>query len=95
MKHKATMLFAVAIAGGPAAADPVSDPIRVLASGAPACGNVMFKSYNQTPCPTLAPALRVILTLVREGQRIQRDLPFLRELDSPSLTLALADRLGS
>lgn len=95
MKRKATMLFAVAVAGGAAttaAADPKPVQVpRTLASGQPACGNVMFKSGPDPACQTF----RVILTLVREGQRMKENLPFLRALgshvDAP-LTLAAVER---
>jgi hypothetical protein len=101
MKRKATMLFAVAMASaaGTAAADPklpVQRP-RTLWLGQPACGNVMFKSYSAPIQNPVCPTFRAILALVREGQRIQRDLPFLREFAAPEaaeltdpLTLAMA-----
>ena len=82
MRRKATMLFAVAIAG-PAAAEPAT-PVqpRVLATGQPACGNVMLKSPQ-------GGAVKVILTaIVQEAQQIRRHLI---EHDPP-LTLAMESR---
>jgi hypothetical protein len=48
MKHKATILFAVTLASGTAAADPVQP--RTLGSGAPACGNMLGKYAKVIPC---------------------------------------------
>jgi hypothetical protein len=90
MKRKATFLFAVTLATGTAAADPIQP--RKLDSGAPACGNMLGKYGTAMPCttptPTPTPAPKVwkasvtpselgysiVMTVVREAQRIQEHL---------------------
>jgi len=84
MKRKAMMLFAVALASGPAAADPTPSTPRRLATGQPACGNVMLKGVEPPACTTL----RVIVTTVlQEGEQIRAHLP-----DDRPLTLAMGTR---
>jgi len=86
MKRKATMVFAVAIAGRTAMADPApSVRPRTLATGQPACGNVMLKGVEPPACTTL----RVIVTTVlQEGEQIRAHLP----RDDRRLTLAMGTR---
>jgi hypothetical protein len=86
MKRKATILFAVTLAGGTAAADPVQP--RTLQSGAPACGNMLGKygamvscAPDQVPMTYTARVERapdpmelgraVVQVIVDEAQRIQ------------------------
>ncbi|MBS1121455.1 MAG: hypothetical protein H6Q90_3683 [Deltaproteobacteria bacterium] len=98
MKIKQTryMLFAVAIANGTvatAAAEP-SVPVqapRTLATGQPACGNVMYKTPEHPACPTL----RTIVTVIEQARELGQDLPFVRSparAARSSLTVALKDR---
>ena len=88
MTRKATLLFAVTLAGGTAAADPVQP--RTLATGAPACGNMPAKYGLPVACTTPTPAPKpkkwtasvtpgelgyaVVMTVVREAKRIGRHL---------------------
>ena len=88
MRRKATFLFAVTLASGTAAADPT--PPRTLASGAPACGNMLGKYGTAVPCATPKPqpaakkwtasvtpselGYSVVMTVVREAKRIRTHL---------------------
>ena len=87
MTRKATFLFAVTLAGGTAAADPVQP--RRLATGAPACGNMLGKYAAAIPCPAPTPAPKkqwtasvtpgelgysVVMTVVREAKRLRDHL---------------------
>ena len=73
MQRKATILFAVTLASGTAAADPVQP--RTLATGAPACGNMLGKYGAAVPCTaTVTPSelgYSVVMTVVREAKRIR------------------------
>jgi hypothetical protein len=95
-----SMLFAVVIASGPAvaAAEPSSSSSlsvtavtvhapRPLATGQPACGNVIYKTVESPACPTL----RTIRTVIEEARALGHDLPWFRVPGRPgagSLTVA-------
>ncbi|HEU0034653.1 MAG TPA: hypothetical protein VFQ53_28710 [Kofleriaceae bacterium] len=72
MTRKTTLLLATALGttANAARADVVPAAPRTLASGAPACGNVMFKQPDPPPCATvrviadLADAVGQLLTEV-------------------------------
>ncbi len=94
MKRRATsILFAVAststtvAVADPPSQDPAKVEPRTLASGAPACGNVMFKSYGpRPPCTTTA---QVILTVIAKDLReIASHLAVFDVFADRSLTLA-------
>lgn len=102
MKRRATsILFAVASSGTAVAVaetpSPAPEPEKVeprrLATGAPACGNVMFKTYG--PPPPCDPARVIVTGILEEAARIRRALAvFDVRVDRP-LTLAGARRPAS
>jgi hypothetical protein len=97
MKHALT-LMAVTALGGAASADTSSTQVvavapRTLATGAPACGNVMGK-YGEDPiCRVVRGVARDLRALEALGHKFDAEL---RNLDAqlPSLTLPAAPRPG-
>lgn len=92
-------LLAVGLLGGPAAADPTPTPPspavlaaapRVLATGAPACGNVMFKPATED---LLCPVFRNLRELEALGRKYAAELQE-RPITTASLTVLAPPRPG-
>ncbi len=84
-------LFGPAIAGQAIAVAPTPDAIqpRVLATGAPACGNVTWKTPIEPDCAAAHAAGRVIVQSVLEQSReIGRILAVLDGFPDRALTVA-------
>lgn len=108
MKRRATsILFAVATSGVAATVataeptEPANQPTptaeqpRRLATGAPACGNVMFKSYTPPP-PCMTTETKVVLAGAREDLAgFRRALAVFEGFLRAPLTVAEARRPGS
>ena len=92
-KTAAIVLFAAttstAIAGAdPTPTTPVVQP-KTLKSGAPACGNVMYKSYGPpTPCVSMPAMLTAAVQVLRELTETVAVINILPPADLPVLTLA-------
>lgn len=70
MKRKAMFLFAVTLASGTAAADPVQP--RKLATGAPACGNMLGKygTLQAVPCLKTTPVAPAPKTYTADARNL-------------------------
>ncbi len=79
----------VAVAPRPLQRVPIQP--RVLPAGAPACGNVMFKSYTPMREDALCPVFRNLEELDASGRNFERDLE-IHVVGGPALTLAAAGR---
>jgi len=89
---RALSLMTVMLGGGVASADTTA-PVtvvavapRTLATGAPACGNVMFKSYVQPEEDLLCPVFRNLRDLEELGRKLDAELKNL-DIETAALTL--------
>lgn len=83
MKRRATSILFAVVSSGTAVAvaepspqaqapAPVEQP-RMLPTGAPACGNVMFKSYGPRP-PCTTAAKTILAGIIEDAAQIRRAL---------------------
>jgi hypothetical protein len=100
MKRRATsILFAVVSSGSAVAVadSPPPEPEKVeprrLASGAPACGNVMFKTYG--PPPPCVNAKVILTGIIEDAAQIRRALAVFDVWSDRPLTVVEARRLRS
>lgn len=93
---RALTLMTVMLGGGVASADPTpTAPAvtpRVLATGAPACGNVVSK-YGMQPEDPFCPVVRNLRELEALGRKLDAELQKLA-VETASLTLFARPRPG-